>query len=150
MAKTSSGLTGNQITHGVCNHLRKQLGFACLEEFVLPGTGLRVDVAAVGRKGEFWIIECKSSVRDLLSDTKWQNYTAYCDQFYFAVGTDFPTRLLPDETGLIRTDGFDATIHSGSVRLGLSPARRKMLTIQFARSAAARLNRIQANPPHHH
>ncbi len=141
MAQTPSGLTGREIAQGVCNHLRDQLGFACLVEFVLPATGLRVDVAALGRKGEFWIVECKSSVRDLISDHKWPNYTEYCDQFYFAVGMDFPTHLLPDESGLITTDGFDAEIRAASVRLGLAPARRKALTIQFGRIAAARLSR---------
>ncbi len=110
---------------------------------------MRVDIAAIGRKGEFWIIECKSSVQDLISDNKWQNYTAYCDEFYFAVGMDFPTRLLPDETGLITTDGFDAEIHSGSIRLGLSPARRRKLTVQFARIAAIRLKKLRSEPAGH-
>ena len=50
---------GQRLARGVSRHMRA-LGFASLEEFV-PTRGLRVDVLALGPKGELWVIECKSS-----------------------------------------------------------------------------------------
>ncbi len=52
---------------------------------------------------------------------------------------DFPVELLPEGTGLILADAYDAEI----VRLGpearLAPARRKLMLQKFARHAALRL-----------
>ena len=45
-------------------------GLACIEEFV-PARGLRVDVMALGQKGELRVVECKSSRADFTSDSKW-------------------------------------------------------------------------------
>jgi hypothetical protein len=128
---------GQLLARGVCRHL---LGhdFATVEELV-PAPGLRVDVMALGPKGEVWVVECKSSRADYLSDRKWQGYLDWCDRFFWAVDADFPLELLPEGTGLILADAYDAEI----VRLGpatrLAPARRKMLVQKFARHAALRL-----------
>lgn len=65
-------LPGQLLARGVCRHL-KQHNFIGLEEFT-PERGLRVDVMALGPKGEFWVIECKSSRADFTSDSKWQSY----------------------------------------------------------------------------
>ena len=94
--------TGMELASGTSSHLQN-LGFATLEEFVLPTHDLRVDVIALGRKGELWIVECKSSVRDFTSDSKWHRYIAYCDRFFFSVGHEFPTSILPDGTGMQET-----------------------------------------------
>ena len=50
---------GQLLARGVCRHLRSH-DFVCVEELV-PTSGLRVDVMALGPKGEVWVIECKSS-----------------------------------------------------------------------------------------
>ena len=134
--------TGMELASGTSSHLQN-LGFATLEEFVLPTHDLRVDVIALGRKGELWIVECKSSVRDFTSDSKWHRYIAYCDRFFFSVGHEFPTSILPDGTGIIISDGFDAEILSSGSINSMQPARRKKLVIEFGRSAASRLSRSQ-------
>jgi len=128
---------GQLLARGVSRHLLAY-DFVTIEEFV-PERGLRVDVMALGPKGEIWVIECKSSRADYQGDRKWQGYLDWCDRYFWAVDGAFPTELLPDETGLIIADSYDAEI----VRMGperrLAPARRKTLTQKFARHAARRL-----------
>lgn len=128
---------GQSIARGLCRHLLTH-GFASVEELV-PAPGLRVDVMAIGTKGEIWIIECKSGRADFTSDHKWQNYVEWADRFFWAVDSDFPTELLPDETGLIIADGYDAEILRMGPERRLAGARRKVLTQKFARHAALRL-----------
>lgn len=128
---------GQLLARGVCRHLLGH-GFASVEELV-PAPGLRVDVMALGPRGEVWVVECKSSRADYLGDRKWQGYLDFCDRFFWAVDADFPVELLPDGTGLILADAYDAEI----VRLGpearLAPARRRLMVQKFARHAALRL-----------
>lgn len=113
-------------------------GFVSIEEFV-PTRGLRVDVLALGPKGELWVIECKSSRADFTSDSKWQGYLEWCDRYFWAVDTDFPTDLLPDDTGLIIADDYSAEIMRMGPERKLPAARRKVLLQKFARHAASRL-----------
>lgn len=129
---------GQLLARGVCRHLR-QYDFACVVEFV-PESGLRVDVMALGPKGELWVVECKSSRADFMSDGKWQGYLDWCDRYFWAVDSDFPTDLLPPETGLILADAYDGEIVRMPVESKLPPARRKKLTLKFARNAAERLH----------
>jgi hypothetical protein len=132
------GLTpGQQLARGVCRHLRGH-GFVTVEELV-PTQGLRVDVMALGPKGEIWVVECKSGRADYVTDRKWQGYLEWCDRFFWAVDADFPTELLPESTGLILADGYDAEIMRMGPNTPLAPARRKMLVQGFARHAALRL-----------
>jgi len=118
------------------------LDFSCVEEFT-PERGRRVDVIALGPKGEIWVVECKSSRADFTSDHKWEGYLEWCDRYFWAVDADFPTELLPDGTGLIIADAYDAEI----IRMGeehkLSGARRKALTTRVARGAARRLQSMR-------
>ncbi len=97
-----------------------------------------MDVIALGPKGEIWVIECKSSRVDFQSDQKWQGYLEWCDRYFWAVDSSFPTELLPDDGGLIIADAYDAEILRMSDEQKLTPARRKMLTRKFARHAALR------------
>ena len=129
---------GQRLARGVCRHLIS-LGFACLEEYV-PERGLRVDVMALGPKGEIWIIECKSSRADFTCDSKWQGYLPWCDRYFWAVDAEFPTELLPQDTGLILSDAYDAEIIRMAPEDKLAGARRKAVTQGFARSAAHRLH----------
>jgi len=89
-------MPGQLLARGVGRHLRSH-DFVSVEELV-PTSGLRVDVMALGPKGEIWIVECKSSRADFQADHKWQGYLAWCDRFFWAVDTDFPTELLPADT----------------------------------------------------
>ena len=113
------------------------LGITAIAEFTLP-CGRRADLAGLGPKGEMVIIEVKSGVQDFRTDEKWPDYFAWCDRFYFAVSDRFPADILPDQTGLIIADGFGGAIVRDSPVAKLAPARRKALTLKFARNAAER------------
>ncbi len=134
-------MPGQLLARGVCRHLAGH-GFATLEEFT-PERGKRLDVMAMGPKGEFWIVECKSSRADYASDGKWPGYLDWGDRYFWAVGADFPVELLPEETGLIIADGYDAEILRMGPETRLAGARRKAVTQRFARVAALRLQGLR-------
>ena len=129
-------MPGQLLARGVCRAMRSH-DFVSVEELV-PTSGLRVDVMALGPKGEIWVIECKSSRADFAADHKWQGYLEWCDRFFWAVDADFPTELLPEETGLIIADPYDAEIIRMGSERKLAPARRKVMVQKFARHAAIR------------
>jgi hypothetical protein len=132
---------GARLARGISRHLRSH-DFACIEELI-PAPGLRVDVMGLGPKGEVWVVECKSGRADYRADHKWQGYLAWCDRFFWAVDADFPTDLLPEGTGLILADAYDAEV----VRMGpltpLAPVRRRVMHRTFARAAALRLQGLR-------
>ena len=132
---------GQILARGVCRALASH-GFVTIEEFV-PTRGLRVDVLALGPRGEIWVVECKSSRADFTSDNKWQGYLEWCDRYFWAVDADFPAELLPTETGLIIADGYGAEIIRMGGEVKLAAARRKVLTLKAARHAARRLHDFQ-------
>ncbi|MBK5946201.1 hypothetical protein CCR83_06985 [Rhodobacter veldkampii DSM 11550] len=134
-------MPGQILARGVCRAL-VGLNFAPLTEQV-PAPGLRCDVMALGPKGEIWIVECKSGRADFTSDRKWQGYLDWCDRFFWAVDADFPTDLLPAESGLILADGYGAEILRMAPETRLLPARRRALTQGFARAAALRLTALR-------
>lgn len=132
---------GQLLQRGVARHLG-HLGFACLEEFV-PARGLRVDVLALGTKGEIWVVECKSGLPDFRSDGKWQNYLEWCDRYFWAVDASFPVEVLPEGTGLIIADAYDAEVIRMAPEDKLAAARRKALTHKFATQSARRLQTLR-------
>jgi len=127
---------GFEIARGVWRHL-DTLNVTALTEFV-PVRGLRVDVIALSAKGEIWIVECKSSLADFRTDTKWQGYLEWCDRFFWAVPKDFPVEVLPNETGLIIADRFDAAIVREAPLDKMAAARRRAMTLKLARTAMRR------------
>ncbi|WP_370210356.1 MmcB family DNA repair protein [Roseovarius sp.] len=132
---------GQALARGVCRHLRGH-GFASVEEFV-PERGKRVDVMALGPKGEIWVIECKSSRVDFQTDRRWDGYLEWCDRYFWAVDEAFPTDLLPEGTGLIIADAYNAEILRMAPEHKLPGARRSALTRKFARHAAQRLQALR-------
>ena len=136
---------GQRLARGVCRALGA-LDFACLTECV-PTRGLRADVMALGPKGEIWIVECKSSRADFTADRKWQGYLAWCDRFFWAVAPDFPAEILPADTGLILADSHGGEIIRTGPEARLAPARRKALSLRFARQAARRLQALHDPRP---
>ncbi|MGV6805116.1 MAG: MmcB family DNA repair protein [Ruegeria sp.] len=132
---------GQRLARGVSRHLSTH-GFVSIEEFV-PTRGLRVDVMGLGPKGELWVVECKSGRADFQSDSKWQGYLDWCDRFFWAVDTEFPTDLLPPETGLIIADAYDAEIVRMSPETKIAGARRKKMVQKFAMDAARRLQTLR-------
>ncbi len=130
---------GQLLARGICRHLR-DFNFSAMIEFV-PASGLRVDVMALGPKGEIWVIECKSSRVDFTSDSKWQGYLEYCDRFFWGVDGDFPQEILPPDTGLFVADAYGAELLRDAPEHKLPAARRKAQTLKFARTASLRLLR---------
>jgi hypothetical protein len=127
------------LARGVCRAL-DQLGYSALVEFPLAN-GRRADILALSQSGEFVIVEIKSSIADFRADRKWGFYRDYADRLYFAVANEFPAALIPEECGLIVADGFGAAIIRGGDPSPLASARRRALTLRFARLAASRLRR---------
>ena len=134
-------MAGQRLARGVCRALRT-FDFVAVEE-LMPTPGLRVDVMALGPKGEVWVVECKSGRADFRTDQKWQFYLDWCDRFFWAVDADFPTGLLPEGSGLILADAYDAEILRMGPETPLAPARRKLLVTKFARHAASRLQALR-------
>lgn len=124
------------VTRGAAR-LLADMGYAPLLEVCLPN-GRRADVMALGRKGDIVICEVKSGPEDYRVDRKWPEYAPFCDAFFFAVALEFPQDLLPGEPGLIVADGFGGAVVREAVIAPLAPARRKALTLAFARLGAMR------------
>jgi hypothetical protein len=131
------------VTRGAAR-LLLDLGYAPLAEVTLPN-GRRADLMALGRRGDIFIVEVKSSLEDFRVDRKWGEYRPYCDAFAFAVAPEFPRDILPQDPGLIVADSFGGAILRDPPQTRLAGARRKALTIAFARLAALRALGVQAN-----
>ncbi|HEX8900850.1 DNA repair putative endonuclease MmcB [Vitreimonas sp.] len=116
-------------------------GLASVLEVPLAN-GRRADVMALTAHGEIWIVETKSCLADFAVDAKWPDYVEYCDRFFFGVTEEFPRELIPDDVGLIVADGFGGAILRESPARPLAAARRKAVTLLFARLAAARLTNL--------
>lgn len=129
--------TARGITLGA-QKLLGQMGFGCLTEFKLPN-GRRADLAALGRKGEFWLVEVKSSITDFRTDGKWPEYCRFADRFFFAVHDDFPRDLIPEDCGLILADAYGGWLARMPEEHRLNAARRKSLTLKFGHAAASKL-----------
>jgi hypothetical protein len=132
--------TAAAVQRGLCRMLR-EAGYATLCEFPLA-SGRRADVMAVDLKGGVVIVEIKSSPADYLSDGKWPEYRDYCDSLYFAIPPAMPKELIAEDAGLIVADAWGAEILRHPDRHPLSGARRKAVTLRFARMAALRLHTV--------
>lgn len=122
--------------------LLRQLDFACLPEVTLASSR-RADLLALGPRHQLWIVEVKSSLADLRTDSKWPDYRQHCDRLYFATLPDVPLEAFPEEAGLILSDGFGAEILREAPEHKLSAATRKAVTLRFGRHAANRLHDLQ-------
>ncbi len=139
-APPAEALDAALLSRGVCRAL-SALGFACLREFGLAN-GRRADIIGLGRGGELWVVEIKSSLADFRSDRKWPEYWDYCDSLLFAVAETFPREVLPEECGLMLADGFGAAILRQPRSRPLVAARRRAVTLRFALAGAQRLHRM--------
>jgi len=114
----------------------------------------RADLMGVNGKGEIIIVEIKCARGDLLGDQKWTEYLEYCDRYFWAVPAGFDARpldgegFMPDRTGLIIADAYDAEIARPAARHALAPARRKKETERLARLAMRRLMAL-SDPDYH-
>ncbi len=131
-------VTAASVQRGLCR-LMRDLGCAVLTEFTLA-SGRRADVTAIKPDGSIWIIEIKSSPEDFHVDAKWPEYRDYCDQLSFAVPHTLDVVILPADAGLIVADHYGAEIIRDAPCHPLAAARRKAVTLAFARTAAQRLH----------
>jgi len=115
-----------------------------MSEVPLDG-GRRADLMALDAKGQIVIVEIKVSRADLLGDAKWTDYLAHCDRFYWAVPAGFDASpidgeaFLPERTGLIVADRYDAAIVREARHDPLPGTTRRRCTLAFARRAGRRL-----------
>ncbi|MBX2854563.1 MAG: MmcB family DNA repair protein [Rhodobacteraceae bacterium] len=130
-----------QLTRGARRALASR-DYASLQEFS-PTPGLRVDLFGLSKRGEMVILEVKSGLEDLRADRKWPDYLCWCDKFYFCVDLAFPLEALPPEPGVMRADGFGAEVVRDAPEGKLAAARRRSLSLRFARDAARRLQRLE-------
>jgi hypothetical protein len=136
--------TTSAVTRGA-GRLFAALGYAPLMEVCLPNNR-RADIMALGPRGQIAIVEVKSGLEDFLADRKWGDYLPFCDAFYFAVAPEFPQDILPPEPGLIVADAFDGAVVREAPATPLAGARRKALTLAFARLAAMRSAAVSLVP----
>ncbi len=127
-AALARGVTRLLADHGLASVLEVSLA-----------NGRRADVMGLTANGEIWIVETKSCLEDFAVDCKWPDYVDYCDRFFFGVTETFPRELISGECGLIVADGFGGAILRDSPLRPLAGARRKAVTLLFARLAAQRL-----------
>jgi hypothetical protein len=116
-------------------------GFTCVSELPLP-SGRRADLVGVGRSGEIWIVEIKSSVADFRADQKWMDYRMHCDRLFFATTVEVPCDIFPKDTGLIVADGFGGALVCEAPEHRLSAPTRKAMTLRIAQCAALRLQSL--------
>lgn len=143
LALVHDRLIAADVVRGTTRLLAREDCLAVAE--VALANGRRADLMGLCAKGFVTIVEIKVSRTDLLGDAKWREYLDYCDRFYWAIPAGFDTNLferdalLPDRTGLIVADRYDAAIVRPAPVVTLAAARRKAETLRFARRAARRL-----------
>jgi len=122
--------------------LRHEL--TAIAEVPLEG-GRRADLMALDSRGRITIVEIKVSRADLLGDAKWRDYLDHCDRFFWAVPAGFDASpihgeaFMPERTGLIVADRYDAAVLREARSEPLAAHVRKRCTLAFARRAARRL-----------
>lgn len=115
-----------------------------MAEVPLDG-GRRADLMALDARGQIVIVEIKVSRADLLGDGKWTDYLGHCDRYFWAVPAGFDVSplsgeaFLPERTGIIVADRYEATILREASTTPLPAHIRKRCTLAFARRAARRL-----------
>lgn len=118
-------------------------GLVMLCEVSLPN-GRRADLVAMDARGEIVIVEIKVSRADLLGDSKWPDYLDFCDRFFWALPAGFDyspleaQAYMPERSGIIIADRYDAEILRPAATHSLAPARRKAETLRLARLAMQR------------
>lgn len=125
------------IQRGVCRAFRA-LGHSVVIELPLAN-GRRADVVGLSPSGDVLIVEIKSCLVDYRTDGKWHEYLDYCDKLYFAVASDFPSEVIPQDAGLILADRYGAEFVREPAEERLKAGRRKAMMLIFARMAALRL-----------
>jgi len=122
--------------------LLRGMGYSTLTELPLAN-GRRADIVAVCPRSRVAIVEVKSSVADFRIDSKWMEYRDHSDYLYFAISTNIPEGMMPEDAGLIIADEYGACIVRHPPEHRLAPATRREVLLRFARAAADRLHLLQ-------
>ncbi|KQN35654.1 transcription elongation factor [Sphingomonas sp. Leaf407] len=136
-------LIAAEVARGVTRMLLAH-DLTAMAEVPLDG-GRRADLMAIDARGGIVIVEIKVSRADLLGDGKWTDYLGHCDRYFWAVPAGFDTTplgqeaFLPERTGIIIADRYEATILREAATTPLPAHVRKRCTLAFARRAARRL-----------
>ncbi|TKD52342.1 MmcB family DNA repair protein [Sphingomonas baiyangensis] len=131
------------VARGVSRMLLRH-GCVAIAEVPLSG-GRRADLMALDANGGIVIVEIKVSRADLLGDAKWPDYLAHCDRFFWAVPEGFDVTplageaFLPERTGILVADRYDAGVLREAATHPLASATRRKCTLGFARRAAMRV-----------
>ena len=87
------------------------------------------------------IVEIKSSVADFRADTKWREYRAHCDKFYFAIPASMPVDIIPDDAVLILADAYAGS--AGSSHRPGHPPRNAHALCAYGGATPASLERFR-------
>lgn len=145
-AACAAAACATDVARGVTRMLLRH-DLVAIGEVPLDG-GRRVDLMAIDAKGCIVIVEIKVSRADLLGDAKWRDYLACCDRFYWALPAGFDLSplageaFLPERSGVIVADRYDAEIVREATTEPLAAHVRKRCTLGFARRAARRLTML--------
>lgn len=140
------GLTGpcaTDVARGVTRLFHRH-GLTVLCEVPLPN-GRRADLLAINGKGQVTIVEIKVARADLHGDAKWPDYLDWCDRFFWALDPGLDPAILhtelylPERSGIIVADRYDAQILRPAATHPLAPARRKAEALRIARLAMRRI-----------
>jgi hypothetical protein len=132
--------TARAVARGT-TRLLHSFGLSVVSELPLA-SGRRADLVGLGRAGDIWIIEIKSSIADLRADHKWTDYRLHCDRLFFATTVELPCEIFPKDVGLIVADAFGAEIVCDAPEHRLHAATRRAVMLTFARAAALRLSSL--------
>jgi len=143
IGEPGSPLCAADVARGVVRMLLRH-DLTAMAEVPLDG-GRRADLMAIDARGHIVIVEIKVSRADLLGDGKWPDYLGHCDRYFWAVPAGFDASplhgaaFLPERTGIIVADRYDAAIVREAHTTPLPAHVRKRGTLAFARRAARRL-----------
>ncbi|MET4898460.1 MmcB family DNA repair protein [Sphingomonadaceae bacterium jetA1] len=139
----ASPLCAADVARGVTRMLLRH-DLIAIPEVALEG-GRRADLMAVDARGQLVIVEIKVTRADMLGDGKWPDYLGHCDRFYWAVPAGFDhsplesAAFLPERTGIIVADRYDAAILREAHSNPLPAHVRKKTMLNFARRAGRRM-----------
>ncbi len=138
------------VMRGICRLFARN-DIWCLAEMPLR-CGRRADLMGIDARGQVVIVEVKVSKADLLGDAKWTDYLDYCDRFYWGLASALDPALvaheafLPERSGLIVADGYDAEIVRPAASVPMAAARRRVEVERLARASMRRM--VTGSDPH--
>jgi hypothetical protein len=144
------GRPAASVVRGICRLFARN-DIWCIAEMPLR-CGRRADLMGIDARGQVVIVEVKVSKADLLGDAKWTDYLDYCDRFYWGLSSALDPAMvaheafLPERSGLIVADGYDAEIVRPAASVPMVAARRRVEVERLARASMRRM--VTSSDPH--